>query len=97
MAAQRESENRKKMENLKKVKKDPATWGKKDDDDDDNDEDLKELMEGAKLKRKTPLISKYLAASGGYATTREDRKIRIILRQTKIDKELEEALANAPQ
>ena len=96
MVAQREMDNRKKTENPKKAKKDPATLDKIDDDEDDDD-DLEELMKGAKGKRKTALILKYVAATGGYPTTGKDRKTRMMARQAKIDKELEEALANAPQ
>ena len=60
MATKRETDKRKKTENLKKPKKDPAVLEDvDDDDDDDNDDDLEELMEGSKKRWKMPSIVKY--------------------------------------
>ena len=96
MATKRETDKRKKTENLKKPKKDPAIL--EDVDNNNDDEDLEQLMEGGKRKRKTPLVAKYAmgAGMGQYTTTSEDRKSRMLARQEKLERDLEEARKNAP-
>ena len=86
MVVRRETDKKKKTENLKKPKKDPAILDDVDDDDHDDD-DLEYLIEGTKRRQKTALIVKYanVAATGQYATTSEDRKSRMLARQEKIE------------
>ena len=67
------------------------------DDDDDEEEDLEEVLEKGKCKRITKSLYAQLPTTSGYATTGQDRSVRMLARKAKEEKDLEEARKNAPE
>ena len=97
MVAQQDM-NKKKKEGKKKPKKDLVLGD--NDDEDNNKEDLEEVMEKGKQKRVTPSVASLytkVATTCDYATTSEDRKSRMLVRQARVEKDLAEARKNIPE